>query len=291
METPSLDAGTVQKWSQRTSFSLLCCVLSKRAESSVYGLAYQVRTDAELHPLFIQNLKFLQDFWIHEYPVASPQEEKQILACLSSPPGISVARLLDAFPDLPVDAVWALVTHNRAFTNLSAASLMQWDHVLLYLSAEEAEHEAQRLARVPPPLPLFLRICFDGRRCEVESWGEMAPSRPEVGSGLTLPAHTLQHLLSTGQAVEAEDATPSVLTAEAREVLSHAGPNQLQTANRRLSTILAYVNGEPISVTARSVQKWLKASRQAESSHGCGYLGLLDKSALRGNRGTVHDDR
>lgn len=253
------------------------------AAASVYGLAYQVRTDAELHPLFIQNLKFLQDFWIHEYPVASHQEE-QILACLSTTPGISVAQLLDAFPDLPIDAVWALLTHNRVFTNLSAASLMQWDQVLLYLSAEEAEHEAQRLARLSPPLPLFLRICFDGRLWEVESRGEIVLLRPEVGPDLTLPAPILQHLFTTGQAVEAGDATPSALTTEAREILSHAGPNQLQTANRRLSTILAYVNGEPISVTARSVQKWLKEFRQAEAGYGCGYLGLLDKSAQRGNR-------
>lgn len=251
--------------------------------ASVYGLSYRVRTDAELHPLFIQNLKFLQDFWIHEYPVI-PTQEEQILACLSTAPGISVAQLLGAFSDFPVDVIWALLTHNRVFTNLSATSLMQWDQVMLYLSAEEAEREARQIAALAPPLPLFLRICFDGRLWEVEKQGETVLLRPEVGADLTLPAHILQHLFATGQAVEAGDAPPSALTKEAREILSHAGPTQLQTANRRLSTILAYVNGEPISVTARSVQKWLKEFRQAEASYGCGYLGLLDRSAQRGNR-------
>ena len=251
--------------------------------ASVYGLSYRVRTDAELHPLYIQNLKFLQDFWIHEYPVASAQEE-QILACLSTSPGISVAQLLDALSDVPVDVIWALLTHNRMFTNLSAASLMQWDQVMLYLSVEEAEQDARQIARLAPSLPLFLCICFDGRLWEGEKQGETVLLRPEVGAPLTLPVHILQHLLATGQAVEATDATPSALTQEAREILLRAGPTQLQTANRRLSTMLAYVNGEPIPVTARSVQKWLKAFRQAESTYGCGYLGLLDKSAQRGNR-------
>jgi putative transposase len=251
--------------------------------ASVYGLSYRVRTDAELHPLYIQNLKFLQDFWIHEYPVASAQEE-QILACLSTSPGISVAQLLDALSDVPVDVIWALLTHNRMFTNLSAASLMQWDQVMLYLSVEEAEQDARQIARLAPSLPLFLCICFDSRLWEGEKQGETVLLRPEVGAPLTLPVHILQHLLATGQAVEATDATPSALTQEAREILLRAGPTQLQTANRRLSTMLAYVNGEPIPVTARSVQKWLKAFRQAESTYGCGYLGLLDKSAQRGNR-------
>jgi len=251
--------------------------------ASVYGLSYRVRTDAELHPLSIQNLKFLQDFWVHEYPVTSAQEA-HVLACLSTTPGVSVTQLLDVFSDLPVDVIWALLTHNRVFTNLSAASLMQWDQVMLYLSAEEAEHEARQIAALAPPLPRFLRICFDGRLWEVEKQGEIVLLRPEVGPDLTLSAHILQHLFATGQAVEASDATPSALTKGAREILFCAGPTQLQTANRRLSTILAYVNGEPISVTARSVQKWLKEFRQAESSYGCGYLGLLDKSAQRGNR-------
>src|SRR5450755_4394609 len=251
--------------------------------ASVYGLSYRVRTDAELHPLFIQNLKFLQDFWIHEYPVTSAQEA-QILACLSTSPGISVAQLLNASSDLPVDVVWALLTHNRVFTNLSATSLMQWDQVMLYLSVEEAEHDARQIARLSPSLPLFLRICFDGRLWEGEKQGETVLLRPEVGPVLTLPVPILQHLFATGQAVEASDATPSALTKDAREILSRAGPTQLQRANRRLSIMLAYVNGESIPVTARSVQKWLKAFRQTESVSGCGYLGLIDKSAQRGNR-------
>lgn len=176
----------------------------------VYGLSYRVRTDAELHPLFIQNLKSLQDFWIHEYPVASKLEE-QILACLSTSPGISVAQLLDAFSELLVDVIWALLTRNRVFTNLEASSLMQWDQVILYRSAEEAEHEARQVTVQAAPLPLFLRICFDGRLWEVEKQGEMVLLRPEIGADLTLPAHTLQHLLTTGQAVEARDEAPSAL--------------------------------------------------------------------------------
>ncbi|GHO79718.1 hypothetical protein KSD_74890 [Ktedonobacter sp. SOSP1-85] len=60
----------------------------------------------------------------------------------------------------------------------------------------------------------------------------------------------------------------------------------LEAANRRLSQILAYRYGEAISFTARSIQNWMAAFRQAEAEYGCGYFGLLDKVAQRGNRKT-----
>ncbi len=253
--------------------------------AAVYGLFYRVRTDAELHPLYIQNLKFLQDFWIHEYPVTASQEY-QVVMCLETTPGISVAELLDAFSDVPVDVVWALLTHNRVFTNLSAASLMQWDQVRLYATAEEAEHDGRVNTALASPLPLFTRIRFDGRLWEAEKQGETVQLRPEIGSALTLPARTLQHLLTSGQAVEAKADAPSTITEKARELWSSAGPKQIERANQRLFTILAYVNGEPISFTPRSAQNWLRDFRQAEVRYGYGYLGLIDNFARRGNRGS-----
>jgi putative transposase len=68
--------------------------------------------------------------------------------------------------------------------------------------------------------------------------------------------------------------------------LSHAGPKALEAANRRWREILAYTHGEAITVTARSVQNWMAAFRRAEAESGCGYLGLLDRVAERGNRNT-----
>ncbi len=79
------------------------------------GLSYRVRTSAEYHPLYIQNLKFLQDFWTHSFHVEAEQEA-QVLEALSAYPGVSVAALLDAHPHLSVDVVWAMLTSQRIFT-------------------------------------------------------------------------------------------------------------------------------------------------------------------------------
>ena len=156
---------------------------------------------------------------------------------------------------------------------------MQWDQVRLYPTAEEAEHDGRvntALAYLFHSSPVFVLMGGSGKQ---KNNGETVQLRPEIGSALTLPARTLQHLLTTGQAVEARADTPSTITEEARELWSFAGPKQIERANQRLLTILAYVNGEPISFTKRAAQNWLKDFRQAEVRYGFGYLGLIDNFA------------
>jgi putative transposase len=246
-------------------------------------LFYRIRTNAQVHPLVIQNLKFLQDFWIHVYEVP-PEQETQVLTLVTTAPGITVRQLTSACDSLPVDVLWAMLTDHRLFTDLSACSLMQWDQVRLFRSQEEAEKARERAESVSVPIPLFTRLSFDGRLWEAEKQGDQVVLRPEVGAAFTLSTTHLQQLLDTGAATLAGEDTPSQLSEEARTVLLGAGPTALAAATGRLRTILAYLRGESVSVTKRSVQNWLRSYREAERAYSCGSLGLLDKSARRGNR-------
>jgi len=254
-----------------------------QSAAQAHGLFYWIRTNAQVHPLVVQNLKFLQDFWIHVYEVP-PEQEAQVLTLVTTVLGISVRQVQDACDSLPVDVIWALLTDHRLFTDLSASSLMQWDQVRLFRSQDEAETAREREISLPAPLPLFTRLSFDGRLWEAEKQEDQVVLRPEVGTAFTLDTSYLQQLLDTGEAQLVGEDAPSHLSEEARSVLLGAGPTALAAAQRRLSTILAYLRGESVSVTKRSVQNWLRSYREAERAYGCGSLGLLDKSACRGNR-------
>ena len=251
--------------------------------AQTHGVFYRIRTNAEVHPLVTQNLKFLQDFWIHMYEV-SPEQEAQVLTLVTTAPGITVRQLTSACTDLPVDVLWAMLTDHRLFTDLSASSLMQWDQVRLFRSQDEAEKARESAESLPTPIPLFARLSFDGRLWEAEKQGDRVVLRPEVGPALTLSTTHLQQLLDTGAAALVGEDAPSQLSEEAKTVLFRAGPTALAAATQRLSTILAYLRSESVSVTKRSVQNWLRSYREAERAYGCGSLGLLDKSARRGNR-------
>jgi putative transposase len=251
--------------------------------AQAHGLFYRVRTNEEVHPLVIQNLKFLQDFWIHVYEVP-PEQEAQVLRLLTTAPGITVRQLTSACDSLPVDVLWAMLTDHRLSTDLSASSLMQWDQVRLFRSQAEALEAKVRAESLPAPIPLFTRLSFDGRLWEAEKQGDQVVLRPEVGAAFTLSTTHLQQLLDTGAATLVGEDAPSQLSEEARTLMLGAGPTALAAATGRLSTILAYLRGESVAVTKRTVQNWLRSYREAERAYGCGSLGLLDKSARRGNR-------
>ena len=74
------------------------------------------------------------------------------------------------------------------------------------------------------------------------------------------------------------------MTPEVRQLLAQASSRAQQVANQRMIHMLAYARGEPTTAPKRSVQRWWKAFQQAKETHGCGYLGLLDRVAARGNR-------
>jgi putative transposase len=185
--------------------------------AQAHGLFYRIRTNAQVHPLVVQNLKFLQDFWIHVYEVP-PEQEAQVLRLLTTAPGITVRQLTSACDSLPVDVLWAMLTDHRLFTDLSASSLMQWDLVRLFRSQDEAEKARERAESVSAPIPLFMRLSFDGRLWEAEKQGDQVVLRPEVGAALTLSTIHLQQLLDTGAATLVGEDAPSQLSEEARTV-------------------------------------------------------------------------
>src|SRR5713226_7672477 len=161
------------------------------------GLYYRLRSSAELRPLEIQNLKFLQDFWAHEAP-PHPEQEALALAHIKAHPGITVHELLATYPDLPVDILWVLLSTRRAFTDLSATLLMDHDQVSLYAEEEQVLH--QNLAEpVDLTTPLqYLPVAWDGRLWRIEAWGEMVHLRPEVGEPLTMPQAEFERLKQDG---------------------------------------------------------------------------------------------
>lgn len=95
------------------------------------GLYYRIRSSAEYHPLYIQNLKFLQDFWAHHVPT-EVELEALVLESVDAYPGVSVAELLRAHSTLPVDVIWAMLAKRLIFSDLEATLLTRHEHVFLY---------------------------------------------------------------------------------------------------------------------------------------------------------------
>jgi putative transposase len=247
------------------------------------GLTYRLRSSAEFHPLEIQNLKFLQDFWAHEVP-PNLEQEALTLTHIQAHPGIPLSELLATYPNLAVDVIWTLLSTRRVFTDLSATLLMRHEYVTLYVEERQVPNVHQgELAHLSTPLP-DAPLAWDGRLWRIEGWGEVVHLRPEVGEPLAMPQAEFEHLKREGSLWVVGSASPSPMTPEVRQLLAQASKRAQQEANRRMTHMLAYARGEPTTASRRSVQRWWKAFQQAKEEHGCGYLGLLDRVAARGNR-------
>ncbi|GHO56243.1 hypothetical protein KSB_47180 [Ktedonobacter robiniae] len=253
------------------------------AYAQQFGLTYRLRSSAEFHPLEIQNRKFLQDFWAHEVPPA-PKLETLALSHIKAHPGVTVDELLAIYPDLPVDVLWVLLSTCRAFTDLSRTLLTNHSDVSLY--AEETQVHARDSEEVTSDVSRSesLPLAWDGRLWRIEALGDRVQLRPEIGELVTLPQIEFEHLKQTGLLWFVDSASPSPMTLEVRQILERASPKAQEAANRRMAHMLAYARGEPTTAPRRSVQRWWKTYREAEKHYGCGYLGLLDRVAARGNR-------
>jgi len=247
------------------------------------GLSYRLRSSAEYHPHYIQNLKTLQDYWAHPLP-ADVEGEALVFESLAAYPGVSVAELLRAHPMLPVDVIWAMLSTCLIFTDLSATLLTQHEHVLLYRTESEMAHTSAQATSVVTLRLLPSSLVFDSRLWQAEVRDEEVILQPEVGTPLRLPLGQFQRMQASGEMRMVTEATPSPMTEDMRHALAHASPKAQEKANWRWSQILVYANGEQIAVTPRSVQRWMVAYQAAEKQQGCGYLGLLDRVANRGNR-------
>ncbi|GHO82559.1 hypothetical protein KSZ_05650 [Dictyobacter formicarum] len=173
------------------------CPPGEQAASQV-GLYYRVRSSAEYHPIYIDNLKFLHDFWTHPLRIEA-QQEMLVHDAITAYPGMSVASLMDSYPGLPVDVVWALLAKHRLFTDLSAASLMRWDQVFLYQSEAEMQTAIEKNRAPSQASLLAVRFLWDGRLWEAEVQGTTVVLRPEIGAEFSLRYDHFQRLVDLGQ--------------------------------------------------------------------------------------------
>lgn len=247
------------------------------------GLTYRVRSSAEYHARYIQNLKFLQDFWAHPVPIEAEQEA-QVQALVDTYPGIRLIEIEDAHPTLSLDVVWALLATRRLFTDLTATSLMHHDQVKLYRHEAEARLMYAPPVIISPPQSPSPPLIWDGRLFLAESAGDVITLRPEVGEVLTLSSAHFQHLMQVGSMRIMTAADPSPTTPEIRQAFLRASQETQKVANQRLEQILIYAQGGKITTPERTVQRWMGAYTTAEEQYGCGYIGLLDHVADRGNR-------
>ena len=268
------------------------------AHAKPLGLTYRVRTDAELKPTFIQNLMFLEDYFGFTSAVAAPLQT-QVQSRVQAEPGVTLAALLASEPKVRADDVYALIAQEHLYTDLYAVPLVQHRQVQLY--REQQVYEAHQYLNVgqvklanpvtlsnPETLTVNTKLHWDGRMWTLINRGETTVTLlPEVGQPMQLPAEFFLGLLDSGViSLPQTEAEPST-SESVRRLMAAASPAALAKANHRFHLVQAYFGRQTAlyrDVVPRTLRRWVKRFREAEAQYGCGYVGLLPRTAKRGNR-------
>ncbi len=261
------------------------------------GLSYRVRSSAELHPGYIRNLIFLEDYFFE--CAVSYEALVHILETVQATPGMTLAALRVQHPYLRVDDVYTLIARNRLYVDLYTTWLKDHQHLPLYMDQPTAE--AYALLRTNQGSAPFgqmqgtnlhanAQLDWDGKLWTLLNMGKTTTTLlSEEGMLIQLETSVFLHLVGTHE-IHVKDTSQSpaiALSAEVHRLLTEAGPQALDVANHRYRLVQAYQKKQQevyAGTPTRTIRDWLAHFRDAEAAYGCGYVGLLPKTAARGNR-------
>ncbi|MBD2731807.1 TnsA endonuclease N-terminal domain-containing protein [Nostoc sp. FACHB-892] len=265
------------------------------AYAASYGLKYHVRTDTELNPIFTQNLMFLEDYFRFTANIPHFITE-QILAAVQATPGTTIAATLTSIPGVRANDIYAMIATEQVYVDLYAVPLVE--HWRVQLWADQQTHTAHtHLAiettghkQIPSPTTLLPNtlLVWDAQLWTLVNLGEKATTLlPEVGQPMQLPTAFFLQLFDSGTINIHTSETHATINSRVRELMDTASPSDLLSANRRFHLVQAYFQHRTDiykDIPQSTLSRWVKQFREAEATFGCGYVGLLPRTASRGNR-------
>jgi hypothetical protein len=92
------------------------------AHARKLGLKYRVRSDAELEPIKIQNLMFLEDY-VKFTSLVSPEVLAVVLKRVKQQPGITIAELLAIAEGVRANDLYGIIASEKLYVDLAASPL------------------------------------------------------------------------------------------------------------------------------------------------------------------------
>jgi putative transposase len=291
--------------------------------AAAFGLFYRLRSSEELNPLLVRNLVFLGDY-LRDVPPVPEEVATRVLALVAAFPGRSLAELRKRVSDgATSDQVFALIATGRLYADPSEALLIEPQRVRLFCDRESAAAflVAPSPLSVPsmnPVSPIVVEVgaCleWDGLKVRIVHVGGTAITlQSEDDKPIEICHSDWDALLKKGAVrpvrseigTEEERRGASRMETAASHRIAQANVRQLVHANRRAMAIqprlwehsatgstrmehgmegMVSGKGEE-AVSPRTERYWRAKYRDADQVYGYGYIGLIDNSHLRGNRG------
>jgi transposase InsO family protein len=265
------------------------------AYAAQYDLTYRIFSSAAINAAAQRNWLFLADYLRADCPAVDTQQRALVCSVVEREPGLTLAQLYERVrPLVGSDAINTLVATAGIYVDLQAGVLAEPETVAVFRDAATAQAYAHMaVAPVPRTLPFSPPVALTpGRplRWDGQPWtaGSVTATHISVttadGVPLALPPSVFDGYVRDGRITGVPVPQTDLLHHRGHDMLVQARAEDLAVANRRYAVIKPYLEGRmPVSVGAheiarRTAFRWIKRWRDAEATHGNGYLGLLPAS-------------
>lgn len=259
-----------------------------------YGLTYRVRTSAELNPLYLRNLNFLEDYLRDPNLQVDQAALKLMRTLFAEEPVMTLKALLE---HVEAQHIYSALLLKHFYVDLSAAPLADSEYVHIfrdkamaqvYIILSETPYRPSSSGTVA--IGIGDKVVWDGRAWTVFNHGDtVVAMRSERDDWVEIKREEFYALVSQEkitQPVQKGHTRIGGVSDEEVAILAKANTQDRQEGIERYRLLQRYLLGETpeqVDVPYSTLRDWVVKYAQAERKYGHGYIGLLTRYQRSGN--------
>jgi transposase InsO family protein len=264
-----------------------------------YGLQFEIKVDVELDELFVRNINFLSDYLDEEYPAICQDDRSQILGIFNGQSSTLLSQLIQLLPVGKSHCIYKMIADDELFVNLEVDLLAAPHFTQVYCDKFHAESYGRLRASNNSKhacnysfhilnFEVGSQFLWDGQPWKIINIGNTEFSARAIDGEkgrdiLTFNVEQARKLVAEGRWKVPEDQSPFE-DDEATQIFNRSSEADIVAGNERYDLVIRHENGERVDVPSRTMRLWKQKLRDALAGVGNGYVGLISRTALRGNR-------
>lgn len=264
-----------------------------------FGLGFKVRSSAETNWNRHSNLEFLSDYLDARCPEPSAKTIEQVRNVFAQNAWVKLKDLVDALPS-ESDTVYKMVADGMLYVDLEKFRLAEPERTLVFRDRLSADAHRIHVASTQVPAIGDIRpvkvargqtLVWDGRPWRILNVGdEDVYMEDEEKAISSLRRPVLEQMVRDG-VIKGLPTDVQSDRHKAEEMVRRASPQDYEHALYRYRCIFPdRADGVLAQASDRALRKWRALYRKSAELFGSGFLGLLPKIHLRGNRQRKLDD-
>ncbi len=257
------------------------------------GLRFVVRSSKQNDWIVLRNLLLLHDFLPPNRVKTKPAEVRAALEKARLQPWWILRDFIHAEPAIPSDTVFQLIADGAIYVDLQRELLAEPEvtHVFHDRSAASIHQSylfAMTGAGPTPPATVSVedgqKLLWDGKPWVIfNSTPERVTLKSSAGRFEPVAIDSFRELVRIGSICCADSAEQDRSSLR-EDALRDASPHDLEVANERLYNLFPHLGTASKKYCDRMLAKLRSRYRSAEDNLGNGFIGLLPRTHLRGNR-------